>query len=71
MKMISELFIIQKIWFNFVSFLTEQSLVVTLQMFTEIYGVPVGFFCDTYQWKRAVRITEKPYTPQRERLCML
>ena len=26
MKMISELFIKQKIWFNFVSFLTEQSL---------------------------------------------
>ena len=26
MKMISELFIKQKTWFNFVSFLTEQSL---------------------------------------------
>ena len=24
-----------------------------------------------YLWKRAVRITEKPYTPQKERLCML
>ena len=24
-----------------------------------------------YLWKRAVRITEKPYTPQRERLCIL
>ena len=24
-----------------------------------------------YLWKKAVRITEKPYTPQRERLCML
>ena len=24
-----------------------------------------------YLWKRAVRITEKPYTPQRERLCVL
>ena len=24
-----------------------------------------------YLWKRAVRITKKPYTPQRERLCML
>ena len=24
-----------------------------------------------YLWKRAVRITEEPYTPQRERLCML
>ena len=24
-----------------------------------------------YLWKRAVRITEKLYTPQRERLCML
>ena len=35
-------------------------------MFTGVYGVSVGF-----PWKRAVRITEKPYTPQRERLCML
>ena len=24
-----------------------------------------------YLWKRAVRIAKKPYTPQRERLCML
>ena len=24
-----------------------------------------------YLWKRVVRITEKPYTSQRERLCML
>ena len=24
-----------------------------------------------YLWKRAVRITEKPYIPQREILCML
>ena len=38
----------------------------TLQMFTGIYRVPVGFFCNIY-----VRITDKPYTPQRERLCML
>ena len=29
-----------------------------------------GFYLQ-YLWKRAVRITEKPYTPQRERLCML
>ena len=42
----------------------------TLQMFTGIYGVPIGFFLQ-YLWKRAVRITKKPYTPQRERLCML
>ena len=24
-----------------------------------------------YLWKRTVRITKKPYTPQRERLCIL
>ena len=24
-----------------------------------------------YLWKRTIRITEKPYTPQRERLCLL
>ena len=24
-----------------------------------------------YLWKMAIRITKKPYTPQRERLCML
>ena len=29
------------------------------------------WFSMQYLWKRAVRITEKPYTPQRERLCML
>ena len=39
-------------------------------MFTGIYGVPIGFFLQ-YLWKRAVRITKKPYTPQRERLHML
>ena len=33
------------------------------------YGVSAGFPCTIYG-KRAVRITEKPYTPQRERLCM-
>ena len=39
-------------------------------MFTEDLR---GFrmFSLQYLWKRAVRITEKPYTPQRERLCML
>ena len=35
-------------------------------MFTGDLQVPVGFL-----WKRAVRITEKPYTPQREIFCML
>ena len=29
------------------------------------------WFSLQYLWNRAVRITEKPYTPQRERLCML
>ena len=33
-------------------------------MFMGHYGVSTGF-------PRAVRITEEPYTPQRERLCML
>ena len=35
-----------------------------------IYGVPIGFL-PQYQWKSAVRIKEKPYIHQRERLCML
>ena len=35
----------------------------TLQMFTGVFPA--------ISMKRAVRITEKPYTPQRERLCML
>ena len=39
-------------------------------MFTDVYMVPLGFFLQ-YLWKRAVRITEKPYIHQRERLCML
>ena len=39
-------------------------------MITGVYGVSVGFPCNIYE-KRAVRITEKPYTPQRERWCML
>jgi hypothetical protein len=38
----------------------------TLQMFTGHYR-----FSLHYLLKRAVRITEKPYTPQKERLCML
>ena len=33
-------------------------------------GVSVGFPLQ-YLWIRDVRITEKPYTPQKERLCML
>ena len=45
-------------------------IVSTLQMFTGVYGVFIGFPCNIYE-KRAVRIAEKPYTPQRERLCML
>ena len=39
-------------------------------MFTGVYGVSIGFPCNIYG-KGAVRITEKPYTAQRERLCML
>ena len=38
-------------------------------MFTGHYGV--SRFSLQYLWKRAVRITQKPYTPQRERLCMV
>jgi hypothetical protein len=41
----------------------------TLPMFTEVYGV--CRFSLQYLWKGAVRITEKNYTHQRERLCML
>ena len=41
----------------------------TLPMFTEVYGV--CRFSLQYLWKGAVRITEKTYTHQRERLCML
>ena len=41
-----------------------ESFQCTLQMFTGIYGVPIGFFCNIYG-------KEKPYTPQRERLCMI
>jgi hypothetical protein len=29
-----------------------------------------AWFSLHYLWKRAVRITEKSYTPQRDRLCM-
>ena len=42
----------------------------TLQIFTGGLQSVHGFSLQ-YLWKRAVRITEKPYTPQRERLCML
>ena len=42
----------------------------TLQMFTgDLRGS--RRFSLQYLWKRAVRITEKLYTPQREILCML
>ena len=41
----------------------------TVQMFTgDLRGS--RRFSLQYLWKRAVRITEKPYTHQRERLCM-
>ena len=40
-------------------------------MFTGVYGVSVGFPCNIYGKGHTVRITEKPYTHQRERLCML
>ena len=38
-----------------------------------VYGGLRGVcrFSLQYLWKRAVRITGKPYTPQREGLCML
>jgi hypothetical protein len=39
-------------------------------MFTGIYRVSIGFSLQ-YLRKTAVRIAEKPHTPQRERLCML
>ena len=43
---------------------------ITLQMFTGNYGDLAGKICNIYL-ERAVRITEKPYTPQRERLRIL
>ena len=42
-----------------------------LKMFTGVYGLYVDFFCSIGIWKRSVRITKKPYTHQRKRLCML
>jgi hypothetical protein len=47
------------------TYFLEITALLTLQMFTGHYEVSAGL------WKRAVRNTEKPYTPQRERLCML
>ena len=41
----------------------------TVNVYRRLRGV--HRFSLQYLWKRAVRITEKPYTPQRERLCML
>ena len=40
----------------------------TLQMITGTHG---HRFPLQYLWNRTVRITENPYIPQRERLCML
>ena len=57
-------FLILQFEFNFKLFCS------TLQIFTGLYRVPRRFFLQ-YLWKRAVRITEKPYTPQRERLRIL
>ena len=56
-KSIFEVFTKQKIGFRFVLFLSVQTLLYqgvtfsfdwTLQMFTGIYGVPIGFFCNSY-----------------------
>jgi hypothetical protein len=47
---------------------------LTVSLYTaNVYRALLGvcrFFLH-YLWKRAVRTTEKPYTPQRERLRML
>ena len=42
---------------------------VHCKCFSGLWGV--HRFSLQYLWKRAVTITEKPYTPQRESLCML
>ena len=47
----------------------NQILNYTANVFRALRGV--CRFSLQYLWKRAVRITKKPYTPQRERLCML
>jgi hypothetical protein len=41
----------------------------TVNVYRALQGV--DRFSLQYLWTRAVRITEKPYTPQREGLCML
>ena len=41
----------------------------TVNVYRRLRGV--HRFSLQYLWKRAVRITEKPYTPQRERLRIL
>ena len=52
MKMISELFIKQKTWFNFVSFLNEQSLNNGLFYSISKAAIPQGFLeIHTRVWK--------------------
>ena len=41
----------------------------TANVYRDLWGSHRFFM--QYLWKRAVRITENPYTPQRKRLCML
>ena len=53
---------------NYILFLGK--FLTSLQMFRGVLQGSCRFSLQ-YLWKRAVRITEKPYTPQRERLCML
>ena len=56
--------------FNFQLYFFNVFLVSTLQMFTgDLRGSRKVSL--QYLWKRAVTITEKPYTPHWERLCIL
>ena len=54
---------------GFTNFLYSQFTKYTANVYRGLQGV--HRFSLQCLWKRAVRITEKPYTPQRERLCML
>jgi hypothetical protein len=47
----------------------ETDIKYTANVYRALQGV--CRFSLHYLWKRTVRITEKPYTHQRERLCML
>ena len=60
-----------EIWIYFIQNAIDSILRVFSVYTANVYrDLRFRFFLQ-YLWKRAVRITKKPYTPQRERLCML